>query len=57
MIEFTEWPTWAQVALVVPLIMSYVPIYFACVLINQWIIDRKAKSLQQYKKLNEDAMT
>lgn len=47
MIEFTEWPTWAQVALVVPLVMSYVPVYFVCVLINQCITDGKAKPSQQ----------
>lgn len=43
-------------ALIVPLVMSYLPVYFACVLINQCITDRKAKPSQQYNKLNGNAM-
>lgn len=54
MTAFTQWPTWAQLALLVPLVMSYVPIYFACALVSQCIEDRKAKRAQQYRKLEGD---
>lgn len=35
MVPFMEWPLWAQVALILSLVVDYVPIYFAWLCIAQ----------------------
>lgn len=54
MTAFKDWPLWAQIALVVPIAIAYIPIYFACMLIKECLRDRKFRLSKEYHGLDNN---
>lgn len=54
MSSFKDWPLWAQVAVIVPAAISYIPLYFTFVLLKECREGRKIRRSKTYQNLGGD---